>query len=138
MLTELYVAEEPKLAGVAHVLRELAPTFGEGLQLVNILKDSATDREHGRAYIPSSLERGEVIALARRDMDSATKYVRTLERAGASRGILAFDAFPLLLARATLDALSARGAGAKVDRAEVLRIVSSVNDALDRGAPLPL
>ncbi len=55
MLTELFLLDRPALAGVAATMRERAATFGEALQLVNILKDSEGDAREGRRYLPEEV-----------------------------------------------------------------------------------
>ena len=47
-------------AAVADALHRRAAAFGEGLQLVNILKDSASDAGEGRNYLPSAIDRERV------------------------------------------------------------------------------
>jgi farnesyl-diphosphate farnesyltransferase len=135
LLTELHLLERPGLAGVAPRLRERAPFFGEGLQLVNILKDSADDLVEGRCYLPAAVDRGEALALAREDLRAAAEYVLALQAAGAERGVVAFNALPTELAIATLDRVEAAGPGAKLRRREVYDIVDRLNQALDRNAP---
>ena len=56
MLTELYLLDRPELAASAEQLRERAASFGEGLQLVNILKDAPSDAQEGRVYLPPGVE----------------------------------------------------------------------------------
>ena len=141
LLTELFLLGQPQLAPAAPALRERAPFFGEGLQLVNILKDSASDALEGRRYIPEVPDISEeevrrvVTAQARRDLDSAIEYVLALQRAGASRGLVAFNALPVHLAHATLDRVEEAGPGSKLTRAEVYAIVQRLNGRLDRGEP---
>lgn len=135
LLTELYLLERPELAAVAPRLRERAPFFGEGLQLVNILKDSAADAVEGRCYLPAAVDRAEALALAREDLRAAAEYVLALQAAGAERGLVAFNALPAELALATLDRVEAAGPGAKLTRREVYDIVDRVNQALERDAP---
>lgn len=133
MLTELFLLGRPELASAGSYLRERAGLFGEGLQLTNILKDADGDAAEGRLYVPASVGRQRVFQEARQDLDRADEYVRALQQAGAPRGIVAFCALPTLLARATLDCVADKGPGAKISRARVLKIVESMNDALDRG-----
>jgi farnesyl-diphosphate farnesyltransferase len=66
-------------------------------------------------------------------MSQAAAYVSCLERHRASRGILAFTALPLLLARATVDRVERDGPGSKVTREEVGSIVAGLTQALDQG-----
>ena len=105
--------------------------FGEGLQLVNILKDAADDADDGRMYLPSSVARGEVLALARQDLVSARAYVAALTRGHAPGGYLAFTTLPVELAERTLDLLADQGAGAKVPRDEVLAMLGRVHRLMD-------
>ena len=135
MLTELYLVGRESLAPVALYLRERSRAFGEGLQLVNILKDSAADVREGRAYIPPGVERSEVFALARRDLEAASEYTLELQGAGAERGLVAFNALPVRLARATLDHIEREGPGAKISRDEVWRSVASLDEALEANRP---
>jgi farnesyl-diphosphate farnesyltransferase len=135
MLTELFLLERPPLVAAAGDLRPRAALFGEGLQLVNILKDAVVDGAEGRSYLPSGVERSEVFELARRDLDAAAAYIRRLQEAGAPRGVVGFTALPVRLAWAALDRVEKLGPGAKVPRLEVYRIVASLHRALDRGEP---
>jgi farnesyl-diphosphate farnesyltransferase len=138
LLTELYLVQRPALAPAGGELRQRAREFGEGLQLVNILKDSASDATEGRTYLPAGCPRSEVIALARRDLAVARDYVRILQEGGAERGLVAFNALPAALAVATVDRLEAAGPGAKLTRPEVYAIVQGINRALDLGEPVEL
>lgn len=135
MLTELFLLRAPNLCGKASFLRAHAPTFGEGLQLVNILKDSVSDASEGRIYIPPGVDRADVAAIARADLETATEYTLALQSDGAPDGIVAFAALPIALAQATLDRLEESGPGAKIGRPEVFRIASEVNRLVARGEP---
>jgi len=135
MLTELFVLRAPQLRGCAAFLRARAATFGEGLQLVNILKDSLSDLSEGRTYIPPDADRAEVLALARADLEAATEYTLALQSGGAPHGIVAFAALPVALAEATLDKLEVSKPGTKIGRAEVFRITRMVNQSVARGEP---
>ena len=135
LLTELFLDVAPDLEPVSGVLWRHAAAFGEGLQLVNILKDADDDARDGRVYLPPGVDRSRVLALARDDLDQATEYVHALQRGGAPRGIVAFTAFPVLLARATLDRIERLGAGAKIRRDEVMGLMGQLWRDLDAGAP---
>ena len=134
MLTELFLLSSDTLRPIAGRMREEAASFGEALQLVNILKDRATDAGEGRHYLPEGLEPDEVFGLAQRDLAIASGYCSRLERAGGDPGIVAFTALPVLLARATLDTVHRLGAGAKISREEVQATVARLHEALERGA----
>lgn len=135
MLTELFLRDRPALGAAAASLRERSATFGEALQLVNILKDAAEDAREGRRYLPESVPVDEVFALARRDLEVAAEYIGILQRAGAPRGLVEFCALPVLLARASLRKVAEKGPGAKVSRPELFLITRRLKRALDRGAP---
>lgn len=135
MLTELFLLDRENLERVAEYLRARSRTFGEGLQLVNILKDSAFDRTEGRRYLPAGVGRDAVFALARDDLDSATEYTLAIQRSGAERGLVAFNALPVQLAWATLDKVEREGPGAKISREEVYAIVERLEHALDANEP---
>ena len=134
LLTELFLLDREALAPVADGLRDDASRFGEALQLVNILKDAASDAVEGRRYFPEEIETGELFALARRDLETAGRYSGRLLSHGAPRGIVAFTLLPILLAWGTLDRVERDGAGAKLTRPEVRAIVDTMNEALDRGS----
>lgn len=134
MLTELFIADW-ELAAVAAELRERAVRFGEGLQLTNILKDSRSDARHGRSYVPPGVDRGEVFALARADLEAAAEYVRALQGAAAPAGLVAFNALPVLLARATLERVERDGAGSKITRDEVFGLKRRMDRAIAAGHP---
>ncbi len=126
MLTELFLLSTPALEAAAGALRERAGRFGEALQLVNILKDSAADEREGRSYLPASVPRERVFALARRDLEVAGEYVGLLQQGGAPPGAVAFTALPVELAWRTLDRVEERGPGSKLRRDEVGAAVARV------------
>jgi farnesyl-diphosphate farnesyltransferase len=135
LLTDLFLETAPGLAKVETELRARDAAFGEGLQLVNILKDSESDARDGRVYLGTAVGRARALVMAREDLAAAGEYVELLQNAGAPRGIVAFTAFPVLLARAALGELERRGAGAKTSRGVVAGILAKMSSALDRGAP---
>jgi farnesyl-diphosphate farnesyltransferase len=134
LLTELFLLHAPSLKSEAGALRASAATFGEALQLVNILKDARDDAAEGRVFLPDEGARAPVFALARADLDEARRYVRALQRAGAPRGFVAFTALPVLLAALALERVEAAGPGAKVERAAVFAAIQAMHARLDAGA----
>jgi farnesyl-diphosphate farnesyltransferase len=135
MLTELFLIASPRLESIAPALRARAGKFGEALQLVNILKDSAADADDGREYLPPDVGLDTVFELARSDLDTAGCYVRDLQQAGAPRGVVTFTALPVLLAWRTLDTVEQHGPGAKLTRGEVAQIAGSLQNDLDHDRP---
>jgi farnesyl-diphosphate farnesyltransferase len=136
MLTELYLIDRPLLQPIAPDLRARAPHFGEGLQLVNILKDAGPDGSEGRIYLPAVAPLAQVFALANEDLQVAASYVDLLRGAGAPHGLLAFNALIMRLAVGTLTVLRRDGLGAKLTRLEVASIIAQVAHGLDTGQPL--
>lgn len=136
MLTDLFLLSSENVAASAEYLRKRASAFGEGLQLVNILKDSAEDEVEGRNFLPSSVDRGELFALARTDLQAATEYARELQRAGAQAGVVAFTALPVELAWATLDRVEQAGPGTKITRMQVFSLYAAVHKAIEKGRPV--
>ncbi len=136
MLTELFLLGRDELAAAAADLRQRSRGFGEALQLVNILKDSAFDTTEGRSYLPPGIGRDEIFALARSDLLASAEYVLALQDAGADRGVVAFNAINALLAFATLDKVEAAGPGAKISRPEVYALVERMEDDLDHDRPV--
>lgn len=135
LLTDLFILGSSALEPVADYLSERAALFGEGLQLVNILKDSSSDATEGRNYLPASAERSEVFALARRDLRAAAEYTLAVQKAGGPGGVVLFTGLPLELAWATLDRVERDGPGAKLSRPEVYRIHSRLKAAVKNGRP---
>jgi farnesyl-diphosphate farnesyltransferase len=136
MLTELFLLERPHLESIAGYLRGRAARFGEALQLVNILKDSASDATEGRNYLPVGVERSEIFALARSALGAAAQYCRALQRAGGPDGIVAFTTLPVELAWATLDTVERDGPGAKITRDQVFAFYEEVLAASAEGRPV--
>jgi farnesyl-diphosphate farnesyltransferase len=122
LLTELFVHDSPGLERVKATLVDNQVAFGEGLQLVNILKDAAQDAREGRVYVPDSVPRAAVVELARTDLVCARRYIDALREGGAPPGFCAFTGLSQELAEASLVRLEEDGPGAKVSRADVLRM----------------
>ncbi|MBL9039603.1 MAG: squalene/phytoene synthase family protein [Archangium sp.] len=138
LLTDVFLHDTPSLRAEAAELERRMVAFGEGLQLVNILNDTNDDARDGRVYLPPDVTRADVLALARRDLDDANRYVQALQRGGAPAGYLGFTGLALMLAYASLERLERDGPGAKVSRADVGTLFEALNDALASGAPLDL
>jgi farnesyl-diphosphate farnesyltransferase len=136
MLTDLFLFADDKLAGVASELRERAVRFGEGLQLVNILKDARPDAAEGRVYLPRQVALAEVFVLARTDLRAAAEYTELLRTAGAPRGLVTFNALNASLAISTLRLMRDRGLGTKLTRPQVAALAAQVVHAVETGAPL--
>jgi farnesyl-diphosphate farnesyltransferase len=134
MLTELFLLNHPRVTPAADFLRARSRLFGEGLQLVNILKDAEADEREGRIYFPPA-QQPEVIALAREDLRAAAEYALALQQNGAEGGLVGFNALLVRLAIGTLAAIEARRPGNKLTRVEVLAILADVTRQIDQGQP---
>lgn len=136
LLTDLFLNDSAELSKVRDVLEGNAIAFGEGLQLVNILKDSGDDAKDGRVYLPKNVSRADIIALAGKDLDGASRYIDALQRGGAPSGYLGFTGISVMLARAALKALATGGPGTKVSRQEVARLLGELTSTLETGASM--
>jgi farnesyl-diphosphate farnesyltransferase len=135
MLTELFVLGRPGMQRVAPELRKRAAAFGEGLQLVNILKDARPDAAEGRTFLPRQAPLREVFVLARQDLADAAAYVDLLREGGAEPGLVAFNAFICRLAAANLQILRDQGLGAKLTRLTVAKIAAEIAATLGVETP---
>lgn len=136
MLTELFLLGCPTLAAIAPYLNARAAAFGEGLQLVNILKDAAWDSREGRNFVPLEVDRAEVFRLARRDLEAAREYSLAIQQAGGPDGVVAFTALTVALASPTLEGVERRGPGTKISRTDVRRIYDRVTSDIGAGRPV--
>lgn len=136
LLTDCFIHDAPQLKRVAPTLERNMAAFGEALQLVNILKDAGDDARDGRVYLPVNVDRAEVFALARKDLEQSFEYVTALQKADAPQGFLAFTALPARLAHQALMAIEQRGPGAKVPRADVATLMEQLQSDLAAGRNL--
>ena len=79
-------------------MRSLGKRFGQGLQLVNILRDRQSDASTGRIYIPPERFVPEM-EIARRSLDAGASYASAVR----PRLLRASCALPMQLGRSTLD-----------------------------------
>lgn len=135
MLTDLFILDRPHLESIADYLRQRDAQFGEGLQLVNILKDSADDAVEGRNYLPGEIGRDEFFKLARADLQAATEYTLAIQQAGGPDGIVLFTGLPVELAWATLEVVEEKGPGAKLTRPQVFAINQRLKRAVRKSEP---
>ena len=64
MLTELFCDYSEEIAQHRETLMRLAVSFGQGLQMTNILKDMWEDRSRGACWLPRDIFRGAGVDLA--------------------------------------------------------------------------
>ncbi|MEM6328696.1 MAG: squalene/phytoene synthase family protein [Planctomycetota bacterium] len=127
LLTDLFQLRLGETAGGhGRSLSRDARWFGEGLQLVNILKDAAADADAGRTYLPAGVPLEDIFAIAHDDLTRAARYIDTLREHGAPAGYIAFTRAPREMAVATLARLRTDGPGAKLTRPEVAAILRGI------------
>ena len=136
MLTDLFAARVDGFV-VDDRVRRAAQAFGEGLQLVNILRDSEEDARHGRLFLGDDVDRGAVINLARKDLAHAQLFVERLTDANPPAGYVGFSQLPLRLAWLTLDCVERLGPGAKISRQAVLQVLQDVSSGNRQIFPTP-
>ena len=138
MLTELFLLGQTQLRSATDDLMVRASDFGEALQLVNILKDSHVDNQEGRRFIPRGVSRDALMGQARDKLAVAQQYVDCLCEHDADVGVIRFTQFPVSLASLTLDRLRLEGAGAKVSRSDVERVLAELAAIETGGSRRPL
>lgn len=148
MLTALFCAHSPRIAARRSRLESLAPSFGQGLQMTNILKDVWEDRRRGICWLPrtvfgapasgesdllaglddANLQRGlsQLVVVAHGHLRNALDYTLTIPRRFI--GIRRFCLWALGMAVPTLRNIYLRpdfrsGGEVKISRDEVRRIV---------------
>ena len=126
LLTDIFVSHHPSGAVALKELRQLSVGFGEFLQLTNILKDADRDATSGRVFIPIGTSRESVFELAYAAREDALMYISLLEKNDFPTDILRFCRFLCFLAEGSLSRLRSNGAGSKLTRDEVMRILSAV------------
>lgn len=135
MLTDQFILGWPSLAPRRAEMVTGSNRFGEGLQLVNILKDAADDEKSGRVYLPADAPVEALFAIARAGLWSGAEYIAGLLDGGAPTGFATFLVVPLFLGWATLEQVEARGAGARASRELVGRVMRTVDERFSRGDP---
>ena len=148
MLTDLFCNHDPRIERQYSELMRLAPSFGEALQLTNILKDVWADRARGVCWWPRNLFQrhgidlekleqsrdaagyrealDELIGVAHGHLRNALAY--TLRIPARQRGIRQFCLWALGLAVLTLRNIHARpdytsAADVKVSRRRVKQVI---------------
>ncbi len=161
MLTDLFCEHCPELLRKRHKMNHLAVSFGQGLQMTNILKDVWDDRRSGTCWLPRSmfadrrlkLERLEdfhdseafragihsLIAVTHRHLQNALEYTCLIPAREA--GMRRFCLWALGLAVMTLQKLHHNphfksGDEVKVSRRTVQATVLATNLALSSNASL--
>lgn len=164
MLTELFCQYSDEIASRRTELTALAESFGQGLQMTNILKDVWDDRDRGFCWLPRTvfarhgfnleedLEPGrkqeafarglrELIAVAHGHLRDALRYVLLIPRKEV--GIRKFCLWALGMAVLTLDKIHRNpdftdGAQVKISRRAVKTTIGATRVAVRRDLLLKL
>ena len=163
MLTELFCAHSSEIDARRSELQKLAVSFGQGLQMTNILKDIWEDRARGACWLPRevfqrvgfdlgrlaedyqrekfSLGLSELIGIARLHLQNALAY--TLLIPGHETGIRRFCLWALGMAVLTLRKVHANrqftsGRQVKITRRSVKAVVLVSNVSVSNDAVLKL
>lgn len=155
MLTALFCAFSPRIAVRRKRLEALAPSFGQGLQMTNILKDIWEDHGRGACWLPRDVFAahgldlgalaagtrhpgfarglGELIGVARAHLEDALAY--TLLIPATETGIRRFCLWALGMAVLTLRRIHARrqfssGQQVKISRRSVRATVLATSAAV--------
>jgi farnesyl-diphosphate farnesyltransferase len=103
--------------------RELAVSFGRGLQAVNIIRNREEDSARGVDFFPKGWDLKDMLQYAKDNIALAHLYIEEIE----STPILNFCKIPLALADGTLQAIEA--GESKLSRGAVNQIVLQVMNA---------
>jgi len=152
MLTELFCDYDPGIDAQRGELMRLAVSFGQGLQMTNILKDIWDDQERGMCWLPQAVFReygadlrtlskeaitpeyqqalGYLIGVARAHLDNALRY--TLMIPARETGIRRFCLWALGMAVLTLRKINhhrdyTAGSQVKISRRSVKATVLATN-----------
>jgi len=163
MLTELFCDYSPEIDARRSELQKLAVSFGQGLQMTNILKDIWEDRARGACWLPRdvfqrvgfdlakldvdyqrekfSLGLTQLIGIARLHLQNALSY--TLLIPGHEAGIRRFCLWALGMAVLTLRKVHANmnftsGQQVKISRRSVKSVVLASNLSVSNDAVLKL
>jgi farnesyl-diphosphate farnesyltransferase len=161
MLTELFCDFDPLMAQRRDAMMRLAVSFGQGLQMTNILKDQWEDRSRGACWLPQEVFQrhgldlaqlrvgayspaygaalSELLGVAHAHLRNALAY--TLLIPSTHTGIRRFCLWATGLAVLTLKNIQQRpdfrtGADIKVSRGAVARTIMVTNVAVRRDALL--
>ena len=152
MLTELFCDYSPEINKNYDELFQLSVSFGQGLQMTNILKDIYDDYERGACWLPAEVFQrhgfdlkdlrpglknthfesglGELIGLAHSHLNNALKY--TLMMPSKETGIRKFCLWAIGMAILTLQNINQKrdfkdGSEVKISRSSVKKTIAATN-----------
>ncbi len=100
--------------------KNLAVSFGRGLQAVNIIRNRSEDQERGVSFYPDGWTQERMIQYAKKQLSQADEYIASIQ----SKHIYEFCSIPLALAYGTLRVIENKQE--KLKREEVIKIVDTI------------
>ena len=125
MLTAMFTSYDQGLLPAEAELMRLAPSVGESLQLVNMIRDYQSDNERNRLYFSDSISFDDLLGMATESMESTKEFLDILFRYEAQPGIVAFNAFNFSLAERALQNAKSLG-HYKLDRSDLRVATQSI------------
>lgn len=124
MLTAVFSLHSPAFAKNISQKEHLAVSFGQALQMTNILKDSPEDRERGVSWKPIGVSDTDLLVIAHQKLEDALRYIHCIPK--RELGIrqfcfLAFGLAVLTLKKIALRHHCHRSIEAKLTRSQVSR-----------------
>ena len=124
MLTTLFALHSPKFAKAISGSEYLAVSFGQALQMTNILKDSPEDQLRGVSWKPKGVSQIDLLVIAHQKLADSLRYIYLIPK--SETGIRQFCFLAFGLAVMTLKEITLRealrgGGPIKITRAKVSR-----------------
>jgi farnesyl-diphosphate farnesyltransferase len=124
MLTTVFALHSPNFSKAITQREYLAISFGQALQMTNILKDSPEDRERGVSWKPIGVSDTDLLVIAHQKLEEALHYIHCIPK--SELGIRRFCFLAFGLAVLTLKQIALRHHGyrsieAKLTRSQVSR-----------------
>lgn len=124
MLTTLFSLHSPSFAQNIKGKEYLAVSFGQALQMTNILKDSPDDRNRGVCWKPSGVSETDLLVIAYQKLEDSLEYICCIPK--SESGIrrfcfLAFGLAVLTLKKIALQRQSNSAGEVKLNRSQVSR-----------------
>ena len=119
MLTELFCDYSSEVNSRHGKLSSLAISFGQGLQMTNILKDISEDKSRGVNWLPQNMSLDNLIGVAGAHLSNALKYAQTIPKKEV--GIRRFCLRAIGMAALTLRKINANAHLAKHEQLKITR-----------------
>lgn len=124
MLTTVFALHSTEFAKAIHQKEYLAISFGQALQMTNILKDSPEDRQRGVSWKPIGISETDLLVIAYQKLEDSLDYIHCIPK--KELGIRRFCFLAFGLAVLTLKQIARRHHGdlsteIKLSRAQVGR-----------------